>query len=758
VAALLTLLTLPAAPPAAAQPPLVVVPAGVVDGQVRLVVEAPDGAGPIRPDAVAVSVDGAPVRATAQPVLSDRLALGLVVDASADGGPQLPVGLGGAANLVLTVPSSTRSTLVTDSTPPAIAVPWPATQPVVLRGLSTVRPDGARSTAAALDLAVAQLPAGGTDPRVVVLYTGGPDVGGEPPAVLADRMRAAGVLLAVVCRAPAAPGDEADFWAAAAAGTGGLSVDAGPAEVIAAFDRVASALARRYVVTVPEPARLPATVAVRMATSAGMLTGEVAVAPPPPAASGPGSGLGGRGAVVAGVVVVAVLAATVVGAVVRRRRRRTGAAPTSADAPSTAPGRTWDVPPPLDGAVDRPGVVAELETALRDGRPVWLRPDPDRAGLGLTTVAAELAHRRRDRYDVAWWIPALDPDLVADRLAELAEALGLAGPADPADRAAATLVEALRHRDRWLLVFDDADGPRQLAGYLPDGPGDVLVCSSDPGWHELAGPVTVPAFTRPESVSLLHARCPDLAAGAADGIAAALGDLPLSVGPAAAFLGDTGMSAGAFRALLADDPDAGDPDPDDPDPLWTAMLDRTAADDPQALALLTLVAWLGPAPVPLSVLTGSSDVLPEPLGTAARIPTGLRHHATLLQRRGLARVSGDEVALHPVPAGLLVGRTRDDHPGEGGWTAVAVRLLRAAAPGGPATDPSTWPAWRRLLPHVLAATDPARRLDPVATEAGWLLQHAGEYLELRGRTHAARALLDDARGLDPGAGRPGPPG
>ena len=195
-------------PAALAQPPLVVVPAGVVDGQVRLVVEVPDGAGRSGPKPSRCRWTACPApAATAQPVLSDRLALGLVVDASADGGPMLPVGLGGAANLVLTAPSSTRGALVTDSTPPAVAVPWPSAQAVMLRGLSAVQPGGARSTAAALDLAVAQLRSPGTDPRLVVLYTGAPDAGGEPAASIAERMRAAGVLLAVVCPSTGTPAE-----------------------------------------------------------------------------------------------------------------------------------------------------------------------------------------------------------------------------------------------------------------------------------------------------------------------------------------------------------------------------------------------------------------------------------------------------------------------------------------------------------------------------------------------------------------------
>jgi hypothetical protein len=77
-----------------------------------------------------------------------------------------------------------------------------------------------------------------------------------------------------------------------------------------------------------------------------------------------------------------------------------------------------------------------------------------------------------------------------------------------------------------------------------------------------------------------------------------------------------------------------------------------------------------------------------------------------------------------------------------------VRMLRAAAPDRPPREPTTWPTWRWLLPHVLAATDPARRLEGVAGDVGWLLARAGGYLTARGRGQAARALVEDAHEFD----------
>lgn len=692
VFALLCALLAPAA--AWAQPPGVVAE-GSADGRARLIV---DGSGP-----VAVTVDGQPQPLLMTPVLSDRSAMALVVDASTEGGAGLQPGLGGLVDFALATPPTTRTTLVADTTPPAVVTPLQPGPSSVLPGLSGITPRGDRQTAAALDLATAQLPRDPDSPRLVVLYTAadGTDVSADD---LAARLRAAGVVLAVVTT-----GDDR-YWAAVAAGTGGMAVGTRPAAVVDAFAQIGKELRTCSLVTLPAPART--------ATPAVVRVGPVAVDTViPPASDGRTDPVIILAAVVAGIVTLALAGSAI--ALLRSRVRR-----------------VRKIPDPAASTVARRRLLAAIERALTARGPVVVRGADGRAGMGVTTAMVEFAHRYRDAYDVVWWIGAQDPQLIGDQMARLAEALGVAAPTDAVDRATTAALAALRQRGRWLLIFDDAGSPRDLARFLPGGAGHVLVGSADPEWGEEVA-VTVPPFARANSVRLLRARRDGLTEAEADRVAQALADVPLDVDAAGATLAATDMSVDAYLDAVstARSGDAGS------NAVWSVAFDRLAADDPPALALLTLVAWMGPEPVPLALLTEHPDHLPSALA-----PTGLATRATTLWRRGLARADGQGVLLHRVPAAHLVRRTAEERPDGASWATWVVRLLRAAVPPDP-NDPATWPIWRQLMPHVLAATDPRRRLDDVAVDVGWLLQQAAGFLRARGEQESARALLEDAHDL-----------
>lgn len=766
VLVLLGVLMVPAV--AWAQPPGVVAE-NTVDGRARLVVS---GTGPI-----AVAVDGRPQPITTTPLVSDRSAMTLVVDASAEGGPGLQAGLGGLVDFALAAPPTTRTVLVTDTSPPAVAAALQSGPAGVLTGLRDITARGERQTVAALDLAVAQLPREPDSPRLVVLYTSGAGTA-EAADDLAARLRADGVVLAVVTTA------DDGYWGAVAAGTGGVAVAARQVGVFDAFGQVASALRTRSLVTLPAPEKAPSPAVVRV----GGQSVDTAL---PPARTGVDPVIVGAG-VVLGVVVLA-LAVVAVAHWMRPVRH----AHEWAAAPMVERGRrrrrrrpVWNIPDQAAApTVARRRVRAAIEYALATVGPVAVRPADGRAGVGVTTAMVEFAHHYREAYDVAWWIAARDPQLVGDQMARLAEALGVAASTDPADAAAAAALAALRQGGRWLLIFDDAGSRHDLARFLPEGTGHVLVGATDPAW--VARSVVVSPFTRAESVELLRARCDGLSAADADRVAAALADVPLDVAVAGATLATSGLSADALLAAVADGapeatgagpdvrrsnepeataaPEAGAgsdppaptaaaanvPGPDvqrttepsstapaeHPSAVWDVAFDRLAADDPPALALLTVVAWLGPEPVPTDLLTAHADHLPARLATAD--PAQL---VATLGRSGLARVDGESLLLHQVPATHLVRRTSDERPDDAGWATWAVRLLRAAAPPHP-DDPTSWPTWRRLLPHVVAATDPGRPLDDVAVEVGWLLHQAAGFLRARGQQESARALLEDAHDL-----------
>jgi hypothetical protein len=201
--------------------------------------------------------------------------------------------------------------------------------------------------------------------------------------------------------------------------------------------------------------------------------------------------------------------------------------------------------------VGRNTALVELRDQLLAGGTAVAQALHGMGGVGKSQLAVEYAYRFAGVYELVWWIAAERTELIATQLADLAVEANVAADTTEIPAAVSALYAELRHRDGWLLIFDNAEDPRALQQWLPGGPGHVLITSRNPNWGEIAAPVNVAVFAAEESVTLLRRRVAGISVADAEHVAAELGNFPLALAQAAGVLSETGLPAAAYLEHLA---------------------------------------------------------------------------------------------------------------------------------------------------------------------------------------------------------------
>ena len=408
----------------------------------------------------------------------------------------------------------------------------------------------------------------------------------------------------------------------------------------------------------------------------------------------------------------------------------------------------WNVPhlrnPNFTEAGQR---LTDLRDALRSGRPAALA---GLGGVGKTQLAVEYAYRYAGDYAIVWWLRAEQAATLAADYAALAAALDLPQKDAAKQPVIITAVrDALRHRSDWLLVFDNANAPKEIRDYLPDAGGHVLITSRYGAWGGVAQAVPVKKWSPEVAAEFLLKRTGQADAAAAGELARELDYLPLALEQAAAYIDSAGQTFAGYLTIFREHPvevfKHSEPGTDYPATVattWELSFQRLAKESLAGAALLQLCAFFAPDHIPRDMIAAGAEHLPEPLRAAVGDALTFDDAVSGIRRYSLLDTDSEaNLSVHRLVQAVI--RDRLDEPGRQQWAEAAVNAVNTAFPND-SDDVRTWKECNRLLPHAIATTDLAEPL-AIGLEAAARLLNQIASTPLDARNTLMQERLSSAR-------------
>jgi tetratricopeptide (TPR) repeat protein len=348
-------------------------------------------------------------------------------------------------------------------------------------------------------------------------------------------------------------------------------------------------------------------------------------------------------------------------------------------------------------------------------------------GVGKTRLAVEYAWQHAADYSALLFVAASSPAELRRNLAALCERKILDLPEQQATEEKAREAAVLRwlqEHSGWLLILDNVDS-EDAAAVVDDliaglHGGHVLLTGRLARWSAGIESIDLDVLAEEAAVGFLLARTKDRRRATKEDDAQALtlsrelGCLPLALEQAGAYIAERRLTLVTYikewqsrhdQVLSWFDPRVSHY-PASVAVTWQTSFDRLTA---SARCLLERLAWLGPEPIPESLLDVPVPDLIEPDADALTALVQLETYS-LVTRSAEAPTFTVHRLVQDVTRCSLKNAQREGPLNE------ALRWLHAASLGDP-QDVRTWPVLDPLVPHTRAIITFARDLGITAPTA-----------------------------------------
>lgn len=410
---------------------------------------------------------------------------------------------------------------------------------------------------------------------------------------------------------------------------------------------------------------------------------------------------------------------------------------------------TWIVPysrnPFFTG---REKIIEQLHEALKSGKAALSQPQAiyGLGGIGKTQTAVEFAYRYRDEYKAVLWAKADSNEALVSEFVAIAGLLNLPDKDAKEQNLAVDAVKRwLESNSGWLLIFDNADNPKLIEGFVPLNPkGHILLTSRAQVFDNLgiANPLELDKMLPDEAKQFLFKRTgrsnlEPAEIEAVEQLAKELDYLPLALEQAGAYITKLKCSFQDYRIsyhkrgleLLEQAKVVTGKYPNSVATTWSLNFEQVAQVSEAAADLLFASAFLNHDKIPFEIITLGAKKLGAALSSA------------------LADVEADPLVLNEVLEPLtqfsliqcdfntrtynihrLVQAVLKDGMDKDTQCMWAERIVRAVNRAFPEVEFSNWNLCERLLPHAQACAELIEKWGLEFQEAARLLNQNGEYL------------------------------